>query len=670
MTVVRPSRIRPALPLVTVLVALAGLLVSGLFLYRWVNRLSELDLRRQQEDLDASVINLQREFAATFREAMWFFRPTPGFRTSELENAYSELYSQWKTAARWPQVICAVSIGTKAADGSAALAQLDPKTEKFKQIPWPASLGKFRDALNRGPAAVPRLHSSQVRGFGRVVLSGAPMLVLPLLSSRPGPALAHLQESGRLRAGRPEERGAPVLPGPGPQDEFAPLRSARRAAVNAGPAGPQFAGWCFLTLNQKYIETQLLPFLVKQYFGGAGLGKYRVAVVAENPRRVIYASSPGTTLENILPSDAAIALFGPQRVIYTSSRGINLFPSDASSRLFRPRTRVDFPPAPSAPPAGSPRRRTRAAAQNGTRSGLRGEERGQFRGAADDSSGAWQLLARDRMGSLAAEIAAARRRDLVIGFGMLLLLAGSIAAMVVATYRARTLAKRQMEFVAGISHELRTPLTVIDSAAFNLATGRVNDVKRVRQYGEAIQTESHRLSGLFGQTLAYAGIQAGRQPYDFKPVHILEVVDAALAEYNSDFSGKGWRVEKVLETNLPLVSADYQILKSTVKNLVENALKYAAEGKWLRVTARTVEGWRASEIEVAIADHGPGIEPQDLPHIFEPFYRGHRVVASPVPGTGLGLSLVYRYIQAHGGRVTVHSLNGSGTEFALRLPCL
>src|SRR5260221_8575369 len=104
-----------------------------------------------------------------------------------------------------------------------------------------------------------------------------------------------------------------------------------------------------------------------------------------------------------------------------------------------------------------------------------------------------------------------------------------------------------------------------------------------------------------------------------------------------------------------------------MKNLLENALKYAARGKWLSVSACATQARKGSEVQITVADRGPGIAPKDLPHIFEPFYRGQSVAAT-TSGTGLGLCLVERDLRALGGSVTVQSAPGEGTSFTLHLP--
>jgi len=240
--------------------------------------------------------------------------------------------------------------------------------------------------------------------------------------------------------------------------------------------------------------------------------------------------------------------------------------------------------------------------------------------------------------------------------------------LMLATVRARRLAQQQMEFVAGVSHELRTPLTVIQSTSYNLSQGTIQDPSRVQQYGDVIQREARRLINQIERMLSFAGIQSGRRVYDPQPTNVTEITERSLAEYAVPFAEDGWQIEQHFAEDLPLVITDGPALESALKNLFENALKYAARGKWLSVSACAAQNTKGRKVQITVADRGPGIAPKDLPHIFEPFYRGQSVNAETTSGAGLGLCLVERSMRALGGRVTVQSAPGDGTSFTLHLP--
>jgi len=238
------------------------------------------------------------------------------------------------------------------------------------------------------------------------------------------------------------------------------------------------------------------------------------------------------------------------------------------------------------------------------------------------------------------------------------------AHLLAAARRAQVLARRQLEFVAGVTHELRTPLTAMRSAAQNLADGVVREPDQVKGYGALIEREGRRLSDMVEQALEYAGIQSGRG-FARRPTAVAGVVEGALADLKPLLDEKGFAVECDVASGLPTVLGDAPALRRAVGNLIGNAVKYAAAGAWLAVAAREEP---RGEVRVAVADRGPGIAPDDLPHVFEPFYRGRDLAAGRVPGSGLGLALVRHVAEAHGGRVTVASRPGKGTTFTLSLP--
>jgi signal transduction histidine kinase len=264
-------------------------------------------------------------------------------------------------------------------------------------------------------------------------------------------------------------------------------------------------------------------------------------------------------------------------------------------------------------------------------------------------------------------VARARRRNLAVSAGILALLAASFAMLVVATQRARRLARQRMELVAGVTHELNTPLAAIRSAGQNLADGVVGDPEQVRRYGALIEREGRRLSALVGQALKLAGIESGARIWRPEPASVADAVQESLADCRWLIAENGTQVETDLPEDLPEVIVDRGALGLIVRNLVDNAARHAADGKWVGVRARVEPG--GSHVLLTVEDRGPGIAPEDRPHLFEPFYRGRKVVGSATPGSGLGLDLVRRAAAAHGGTVQVSpGTGGQGARFAVRLP--
>src|SRR5216683_729308 len=400
------------------------------------------------------------------------------------------------------------------------------------------------------------------------------------------------------------------------------------------PESQRLRGWCFLEVEIDYLRQYLLPELVARHYG-TGVHD-QVAVVASYPLSMIYGSDQTLTIESLSQVDAGIVLLDA-----SPPQGGNGPPSPPDGFAPGP------PPFVSEPP------------------GVPFAEISGHRGGADDP--AWLLVVKNKTGSFEALVEYSRQHTVRLNFGMLMLFAGTSVMLMLATLRARRLAQQQMEFVAGVSHELRTPLTVIQSTSYNLSQGTIQDPSRVQQYGDVIQREARRLINQVERMLSFAGIQSGRRVYDPQPTNVTEIAERSLAEYAVPFAEDGWQIEQHFAEDLPLVLTDGPALESALKNLFENALKYAARGKWLSVSAGAAQARKGREVQITVADRGPGIAPRDLPHIFEPFYRGQSVNAATTSGAGLGLCLVERNLRALGGSVTVQSAPGDGTSFTLHL---
>jgi two-component system sensor histidine kinase BaeS len=127
-------------------------------------------------------------------------------------------------------------------------------------------------------------------------------------------------------------------------------------------------------------------------------------------------------------------------------------------------------------------------------------------------------------------------------------------------------------------------------------------------------------------------------------------------------------VELDVSPALPPVLVDAAAIRSALQNLVANAVKYGGAHPHLRVSAREASARGRRTVQIAIADEGLGIPPADLPHVFEPFYRGAEALARQIHGNGLGLSIVRSIVEAHGGRVTATSTPGAGSTFTVHLP--
>src|SRR5579864_150331 len=421
----------------------------------------------------------------------------------------------------------------------------------------------------------------------------------------------------------------------------------RRHTSSDGPVNRAEVRWLIIQLNPSVLQKEIFPELTQKFFGSASGMDYYVAVrvVGNNGERVVYSSGPGPVEEKNQPVDVALNLIGPP----FGHGG----PADASMEFFGPaRPRADH-------------------AQQSDEQHMATLERlprfDPFHYA--ETQGFWQVTATHKSGSVEAAVGALRRRNLMASFGVLGVLAITMGLIVVASQRARRLARLQMDFVAGVSHELRTPLAVISSAAENIAHGVVEDKQQLVRYGNTIVKQSRQLTQLVEQVLLFAATQQPQRRLGHGQVSILEVIDAALEGTSSEVAAAGFTVERRIESGLPTVDADFTALVRSLQNLITNAVKYGGENRWLRISAAAVKGnGRVEEVKLTVEDKGIGIGKDEIKHIFEPFYRSPAVSESGIHGTGLGLPLARTIVEAMGGRLTASSELGKGSAFSIHLP--
>jgi signal transduction histidine kinase len=297
-----------------------------------------------------------------------------------------------------------------------------------------------------------------------------------------------------------------------------------------------------------------------------------------------------------------------------------------------------------------------------------GSVRVEAAGGPPGMSLGWSLWLRQTSDPVDAVVNSVRRRNLLISGAVLAMLMGAVWLLIQLTRSRNRYSEMQMEFVANVSHELRTPLTVIWTAAFNLRGKIAANPRHVERYGKLIQEESEKLSGIVERVLQFSGAKAGSMVRKLEPASLAEIVDAALASKKAQLEQAGCIIlERALDDNLPPVLADRMALQGAIENLIQNALKYGLEGgDWLRVAARFDAS--KSELVLTVADHGPGIPPEEQRKVFDAFYRGRRALEEQIHGTGLGLNLVRTIVEAHQGTITLESQLGAGTEFQIRLP--
>jgi len=252
---------------------------------------------------------------------------------------------------------------------------------------------------------------------------------------------------------------------------------------------------------------------------------------------------------------------------------------------------------------------------------------------------------------------------LILGALSVLMIGGLIL-----TYRSvskeMALAHLKADFVSNVSHELRTPLALIRLYAETLELGRITTQEKKDEYYRIIRKESERLTALINNILDFSRIEAGRKEYDFRETDIAELVCNTLDAYRYQIEQQGFAFEQSIDSSIPRVRVDREAIARALVNLVNNALKYSANEKFLGVKLYRVNDL----LKLEVVDRGIGITRREQAKIFEKFYRTGDPLVHDTKGSGLGLSLVRRITQAHGGEVQVESTPGKGSKFTLSLP--
>jgi len=255
------------------------------------------------------------------------------------------------------------------------------------------------------------------------------------------------------------------------------------------------------------------------------------------------------------------------------------------------------------------------------------------------------------------------------------LLTGSVAALVALIAvgvtltlrmlrREMELSKLKSDFVDNVSHELRTPVTSIKMFSQMLLGDRI-DADRRREYYRLLAASSDRLAGMIENMLNFSRIVAGRMSLQPTATDVREYVTRLAQQLQIQARPTGHRINLHMGQNLGQCRIDGEAFSRAIANLVANAIKYSPDDREIGLTARR----RDDMLSIAVRDRGIGIDPEDLPHVFERFYRATRSGdGAHVQGTGLGLTIVKETVERHGGTVRVDSTPGRGTVVEILIP--
>ena len=226
------------------------------------------------------------------------------------------------------------------------------------------------------------------------------------------------------------------------------------------------------------------------------------------------------------------------------------------------------------------------------------------------------------------------------------------------------LAEMKSSFVSNVSHELRTPLSLIRMFAETLELGRVRTEEKKNEYYKIIGQETERLTHLINNILNFSKMEAGRKEYHFQKFDLIQMINTVLDSYQFHLENNGFKIEKSLPGNRLLLNGDREALSEAFINLLDNAVKYSENDKTINVNAGSTDGSLFFEVK----DHGIGISQEDQKKIFDKFYRVSHGLVHNKKGTGLGLTLVKKIVEAHKGKIIVESQLGSGSLFRVVLP--
>ena len=575
--------------------------------YKWLTEVSNAERDRMQKRVEVDASRFAEDFDREMQAAYYNFQTGAAVWKTSQWDEFNARYDFWKERTSYPELIRGIYFFGKEADA--------------KPLRYDAAKRAFEPSETT--AELDSLHSRFIdEKNSQAVYDDAFAMVLPIFNDE-----------------RRMEHIVVKRVGPG---DAAPVMHM-----------PERFGWLVILLDEPTVKGRILPDLAAKYFPE---NDFKLAVVDKGDHTIF-------STQDVSAEDATARMFNmsPDNLIFFANR--EGLPKVAEER----RSGVVI----------NQRMESHTFSRTESVNGKTGTfnielsqpgEKGRLRTAMISSTGTdrepWRLRVQHTAGSIDAFVRGERNKSFMLGLGIYLLLVGGIMAILVSAMRSRRFAQRQIDFVSSVSHEFRTPLAVIYSAGENLADGIAKEDRHVARYGELIKGEGKKLSAMVEQILEFAGANSGKQKYSFSNVDVKEVVQDALSECRPLIETGGFNLVTDLPEDLPSIAADKMALSSAIQNLIANSVKYSNGSAWIKVSAMNGGG----QVKISVEDKGIGIRDDEFRQIFEPFYRAKEVVDAQISGNGLGLNLVKKIVEAHGGKVTVESTIGAGSKFTIELP--
>ncbi|HEX8288657.1 MAG TPA: HAMP domain-containing sensor histidine kinase [Pyrinomonadaceae bacterium] len=622
-------------PILIISILVALLATLGVLQYNWVRKIGEDERERMQKRVATDTERFAEDFNREIQNAYYNFQTGADIWRDKNWAEFNERFDFWREKTAYPNLI--KNFYYWANEENPQLLLYDAEKREFVETIWTDELKSLQEK------------TASEKGFQPVRPENF-ALVMPIqeIDEKINRVIIHRENEPRREINLPKK-----------------------------------IGFLLIALDENVIKNQLFPDLANKYFPDK---EFNLAVRGADDQTVFQT-------QEVSGSDATAKLLNlsPDNFIFFSNReAMTRFRTvDETKSLFVTRT-LENRPIPRVEGETKLKTSDGTSSPKINRSVSRVESetihtytpkrsvetfnlqvpRGEFPRTAilesekPNDKGIWTLNVQHSAGSIEQFINRKQQKDLAIGFSILSLLAVSIITVYVSAQRAKILAQRQVEFVSSVSHEFRTPLAVIYSAGENLADGVAKEETQVARYGNLIKGEGRKLSKMVEQILEFAGANSGKKKYDLREVDVNEIIENALAECKPLIDEKNFTVEREVAENLPKIVADKNALSQALQNLIGNSIKYSNGNSWLKISARNGSG----KLKITVEDKGIGISSKDLRHIFEPFYRAKAVVDEQIHGNGLGLSLVKKTVDAHGGQISAESQTGKGSKFTIHLP--